>query len=114
MGQMSAVRATKAVLHQALAFVPFGGSLAADLLIHEEADIRQWYGLPRKFLIFTANVPDGSHVLAVKCYDDKGKLLERSGQVWLDVPVPSKPGNVLYLRINRNRQNNHGMIVKKL
>jgi tetratricopeptide (TPR) repeat protein len=82
--------------------------------IEDYDDIRSWNGLPLKLYVFTADVPPGTHTIQLKCYDEKGKDLERYSQVWFDVPVSASPGPVLFLRDFRNVQNHHNVEHVKL
>ena len=82
--------------------------------IREQADIRCWWGLPRKFFIITADVPPGTHTVMLKCYDKKGNHLVQHGQVWFDVPIQAEGSNVFYFRTGRYRQNIYGMELRNI
>jgi tetratricopeptide (TPR) repeat protein len=94
--------------------VLLSAATGVNVNIEDYDDIRSWYGLPLKLYIFTADVPPGNHTINLKCYDEKGKELERNSQVWFDVPVSATPGPVLVLRDYRNWQNHHNVEHVKL
>ena len=111
-GEMDTVRVVKTVARRVVAQVPVAG-IAANL-IQPQADIRCWRGLPRKYYIFAADIPPGTHSLSLKFRDSQGEFLPRYDQVWFDVPVRPNAGDVFYLRSRRNCQNRHGLEPKKI
>ena len=85
------------------------GVTGVSINIQEVDDVRSWNVLPLKFYIFTADVAPGNHTISLKCYDKKGKDLERNSEIWFDVPVSATPGPVLVLRDSRNWQNHYNV-----
>jgi len=90
------------------------GLTGVSINIEDYDDIRSWHGLPLRLYIFSADVPPGNHTIQLKCYDQKGKELERHSQIWFDVPVTTNPGPVLVLRDYRNFQNHFNVEHVKL
>jgi hypothetical protein len=94
--------------------VALSAATGVNINIEDYDDIRSWHGLPLKLYVFTADVPPGTHTIQLKCYDEKGKDLERYSQIWFDVPVSASSGPVLFLRDFRNAQNHHNVEHVKL
>jgi tetratricopeptide (TPR) repeat protein len=106
-GEMDRIRLAKSIGRQAVSFVPYAGMGAS--LIRSEADFRCWWGLPRKYYIFATDVTPGLHTISLEFRSSEGQHLPRYDQVWFDVPVPNKPGEVYCFRSIRNSQNVYGM-----
>ena len=86
----------------------------SNVNIEEKADLRCWYTVPRKYHIVAASLPPGNHTVEMRCFDSQGKPLPRYRQVWFDIPVGRDLDRLAYFRIQRNSQNTHGLVAKKI
>jgi hypothetical protein len=77
--------------------------------MEDKMDIRSWHGLPLDLYIFTADVTPGNHSVTIKSYDRTGKEVERSRQVWFDVPVAAANAPVVYVPVRQYWQNHYGL-----
>jgi len=106
-GDMDTVRVAKAVGTRAVSYIPVVGGLLAHA-VRSEADLRCWLGLPRKFYLVSADLPQGQHTVSLRFTSPKEADLENYTQVWFDVPV-SGPSNLYFLKCIKYYQNCHGL-----
>ena len=107
-GEADTARVTRVVGKAILSGV-IQGLTGVDPNIREDPDVRSWHGLPLKFYVLTATVPAGNHKVTVKCFDAKRHEVQRDRQTWFDVPIRAAKGPVLYLTVQQNWQNHHGL-----
>lgn len=93
--------------------------IGRDAGIKEKRDLRCWNGLyvnglPRKFYIFTADVPVGLHTIGLRFYDSEGNHLERYEQVWYEVPVYAEKGKIFCAKSIPNLHNVNGLELQPL
>jgi tetratricopeptide (TPR) repeat protein len=107
-GEADAAAKSRAVGKFVLSVVLSGAS-GSNVNIEENRDLRCWWGLPHKFYVFAITTPPGTHSLAIRCYDAKGKRVLEGEQLWYEYPIWAKAERLAYFRVRPNVQNYNGL-----